>query len=296
MAIPQLMFKIWDGDSDEYFTHIDMNRLEYNANILAKKTTGVSEVTFISVTRASQFRYDEAQKLENLIKALADANGVSVAIETAWGYNRTVSYVDFERWESNLYAVYQAMGGVGDRIPAGKVQVVVSDTLYASDWSASYPYYQDLDIPMYHAGNEYQTWVSHTATEDQRQAEFIGRLWMVPVSDMVIRVYALGHRPKVDIPIRIMKGVMKMHEEVTISSSSWSGSGPYTATVSLTNTPTDAILGVHDGMTQAQVVAFADAKIYVSGISGSTLTLKALGTKPTINLKPIVAWNESEVA
>ena len=35
--LPQLMMRIWDGDSDERFRAIDMNRLGYNTNILARE-------------------------------------------------------------------------------------------------------------------------------------------------------------------------------------------------------------------------------------------------------------------
>ena len=29
MTLPELMSKIWDSDDAEYFTHIDINRVEY---------------------------------------------------------------------------------------------------------------------------------------------------------------------------------------------------------------------------------------------------------------------------
>ena len=91
-----------------------MNRVEYNANMCAKYT-GVGTADFLVTTREGQFRYDEAQKLENLIKAIGAKLGVSVSTESNWSYNRTVSYVDFERWESNTWKLYTALGGIGSR-------------------------------------------------------------------------------------------------------------------------------------------------------------------------------------
>ena len=75
MTLPELMSKIWDGDDAEYFTFIDMNRVEYNANICAKYA-GVGTADFLVTTREGQFRYDEAQKLENLIRAIGAKLGV----------------------------------------------------------------------------------------------------------------------------------------------------------------------------------------------------------------------------
>ena len=67
MVLPELMFKIWDGDANERFTFRDMNRVEYNANMIAGEL-GLSEVEFMENTHRGQFRYDEANALEARIK------------------------------------------------------------------------------------------------------------------------------------------------------------------------------------------------------------------------------------
>ena len=52
--LPELMMRIWDGDPDERFRAVDMNRLAYNTNILAREA-GVEQESFMEVTRADQF-------------------------------------------------------------------------------------------------------------------------------------------------------------------------------------------------------------------------------------------------
>lgn len=112
MTLPELMCKVWDGDDNEFFTFLDMNRVEFNANALATEV-GIDTVDFIEVTRSSQFRYDEAQKLENLLAAVALKVGITIPLEDAWGYNRAITYADFERWESGFWTLYTALGGTG---------------------------------------------------------------------------------------------------------------------------------------------------------------------------------------
>lgn len=90
--------KTWTGASGEYFTHGDMTRVESNANELAGMV-GRPAVTFLTVTRASQFRYDEAQKLENLLHDLGLDLGVEIPYEAFWSVGRSVSKADFNRWE-----------------------------------------------------------------------------------------------------------------------------------------------------------------------------------------------------
>lgn len=170
MSLPQLMMKVWDGDAAERFRFLDMRRVEYNANIVAREA-GVQQVVFSEVTRSSQFDYSQAQKLEDLILAISDALGVSVTTERYWSYNRTLSWVDFERWESGLWTCYQKLGGVGERIPSDKRLVTVSATLFADDWLGTGPYHQDLDVPSVYPDTESLVFVHHAATIEQRVAE-----------------------------------------------------------------------------------------------------------------------------
>lgn len=123
IAIPEAqVWKVWTGGEDERFTHDDMNRIEANLNVLAGILEiihgGSLTVSYIAVDRASQFRYDEALKLEEQIGEFSELVGLDADIERLWSVGRSVSYKDFERWESQGHAVYLALGGTEARIPA----------------------------------------------------------------------------------------------------------------------------------------------------------------------------------
>lgn len=294
MTVPQLMVKIWDGDPAEYFTYMDMNRVEYNANICAREA-GVTQVDFIETTRASQFRYDEAQKLENLLQATAQALGLTISIESAWGYNRTVSYIDFERWESNLWQIYQALGGVGERIPSDKFLITSNMTLFKNEWLGTGPYYMDKDVPSVYADTEAIAYVNHTATVLQRASEYNAVLRVVPNGDRKVRIYALSIKPREDIPIKVSIGGFRMHKVISLPASGWSGSGPWTQNVSVQNGAVDAVIGQHEGMSATAVEQMMYGMLHVSAISGNTVTVRVIGKKPTIDLNPMLLWNEDVV-
>lgn len=294
MAVPQLMVKIWDGDPAEYFTFMDMNRVEYNANACAKEA-GVSTVAFQEVTRASQFRYDEAQKLENLLKAVAQKRGLSIDIEDAWGCNRTVSYVDFERWESNLWTIYQNLGGVGERIPSDKVLVNYHATLFASAWQGTGPYHIDLDMPGIYADTEAMVFVTHTATVQQRQDEYNAVLRAEVQGDRRVRFRALSLRPKVDIPVTVAIGGLQMMQTVNLPASGWTGIGPWTQTVTLPSAVTAAVIGQWEGMSDSAVEQMMEGMLHVSSISGQTVTIRVIGKKPTVDLNPALLYDTSNV-
>lgn len=135
MKQPTLTIKSWTGSSGEYFTYSDMNRVESNINaiataVIAEQTSSkngkasVSTVSYVTTTRSSQFRYDEAQKLENQIQTVADVVGASYSKEASWSYNRTVSYVDYNRWEQGISAIRTAMASYW---PVGTLSVSVTD-------------------------------------------------------------------------------------------------------------------------------------------------------------------------
>lgn len=295
MTLPELMVKVWDGDPDEYFTWIDMNRVEYNANIVARES-GVEQVGFLTVSRSSQFRWDEAQKLEDLIAAVALARGIEVTMEDSWGQFRTVSYVDFERWESAIWAIYTDLGGTGERIPAGKVMVTYAATLYANRWKGRGPYHQDLELPGVRTGMEVFVFIPHTATVPQRAQEYNAILRAVPLGDKLARVYALQKKPPMDLPLRFAIGGLEMFEVISLPVAGWEGSGPWTQTVTVESAPVNAVIGQQDGMTDDEVIQMMDAKISVSAVSGDTVTVRAIGRKPTIALNPGLLWEISEVS
>lgn len=104
-----ILTKTWTGNTGEYFTHVDMNRVEENANILAQRI-GSSQVEYLITTRSSQFRYDEAKKLERQLSDIAGELGVSVPTETEWAAGRMLSAEDFNRWEGNERYIEEEIG------------------------------------------------------------------------------------------------------------------------------------------------------------------------------------------
>lgn len=104
-----IVTKTWTGNTGEYFTHVDMNRVEENANILAQRI-GSSQVEYVITTRSSQFRYDEAKKLERQLSDIAGELGVSVPTETEWAAGRMLSAEDFNRWEGNERYIEEEIG------------------------------------------------------------------------------------------------------------------------------------------------------------------------------------------
>lgn len=295
MTLPQLMVKTWTGTSGEFFTFRDMNRVEYNANVCAREA-GVAQVTFQEVTRASQFRYDEAQKLEDLLKATAQAKGLSIDTETAWSYNRTVSYADFERWESNLWTIYQSLGGVGERIPSDKVLVNYHSVLFANAWQGTGPYHIDLDMPGIYADTEAMVFVTHTATVQQRMAEYNAVLRTEVQGDRRVRFRALSLCPKVDIPVTVAIGGLQMIHTVHLPASGWTGIGPWTQTVTLPSAVTEAVIGPWEGMSDSAVEQMMEGMLHVSSISGQTATIRVIGKRPTVDLNPALLYDTTNIA
>lgn len=293
MTLPELMCKIWDGDENEFFTWLDMNRVEYNANILAAEV-GVSTVSFIETERKSQFRFDEAQKLENLLASVAVRIGIPIRIESAWSYNRSVSFVDFERWESNFWTLYTALGGTGERIPAGKILVTYSATLFADSWSGNGPYHYDLTMPGILSSTDALVYISHTASIGQRMSEYNAILYAKIISDRHVRIVAMGAKPTENLPMNVSIGGFHLHQIISLPSTGWTGSGPWTQTVTLSSVPVNAVIGPHEGMSDDEVIAMMGAMISVSAISGTSVTIRALGTKPDIDIEPAIMWETSE--
>lgn len=293
MALPQLMFKMWDGDDNERFTFRDMNRLTYNANIIAREAN-VTEAQFIEADRSQQFRYDEVQKLENLTDAIALTVGLVVGTERNWMPMRSVSYKDFERIESNLYAVYKRLGGIGDRIADNKRLVTVSATLFPNAWTGSPPHI-DLTVPFVHAGRDVMAFVPHTATLEQRTVEHKARLSAAITADRTLRITANGMLPRVQLPIKITIGGMNTIEDKTLSANSWSGTGPWTQNVSVQSTPDNIVIGMASGITAEQAKAYAKAGIHISAVDGSTITVRALYEAPEVDIPVAVLYSTSSV-
>ena len=295
MTLPELMFKIWDGDANERFTFRDMNRVEYNANMIAGEL-GLSEVEFMENTHRGQFRYDEANVLEALIKEEGVLCGLNLNMETAWNYNRTITYNDFERWESSLFKCYQILGGVGDRIPADRFLHTVNATLFCDDWKGAGPYYIDLDMPSIYPGAEAIAFVSEVATVGQRAAEYNALLQAVYAGDRRIRVYAHSIKPRENIPVKVTTRSFEMYKSFTLTAAGWQGSGPWTQTVDIGQTVANAVIGSDERNSAEQVQAFAEAIIGVSAISGSMVTVRAIGTKPATDVYATIMWSGSNIS
>ena len=291
MTLPQLMFKVWDGDPNERFTFMDINRLEYNANILARET-GVTQVIFIEADRSQQFRYDEAQKLENLTLAIADTIGEVIAIEQNWGPMKGLSWRDFERMESNLYQCYMRLGGVGPRVPDNKFVITVSATLFPDSWVGDHI---DLDVPMAHGDKEIFAYVPHTATVEQRVAEYMARMTVSFLSDRTLRITATGIIPRIMIPIRMTLGGLEVIENKTLASSGWSGNGPWTQDVTLDGDPENIIVGMASSITSEQSREYVESGIHVSNVNGSVVTLRAIFKEPTVNIPVGILYSETSV-
>ena len=293
MALPQMMFKIWTGDVAERFTHRDMGRVEDNINRLARELD-LSPATFTVATRSSQFRYDDAQKVEDLTYAVARRCGVAMS-RGIWTVGRYISYADFERWESVAYGCYQRMGGIGERIPSDKRLITVASTIHPEDWLGSGPFYADIEVPMVHSGTEAMIYGSHGQTVEQRVAEYNAMLQSSMLSDGIVRIQALSVRPRVPLTLKITQGTFDMQEEISLKASSWVGSGPWTQTVTLEGQPSNAVIGAWEGMSASAVEQMSRAIVYVSGISGSIVTVTAIGEKPTANINPMLGWEEQVV-
>lgn len=292
MTLPELTFCIWDGDPTEFFTFKDMNRITYNANIVAREA-GVTQVEFVEADRAQQFRYDEMQKVEVLTGTVALQLGLSIQTFTNWGPGRALTYTDFERVESNLYACYQAMGGIGDRIESGKHKRVVTATLFPDEWTGSPPRI-DIDLPMARTTSELFAFVDHRASVEERVAEMEARLSVSLLSDRVLRVTATGIVPKIMLPIRIALGGMSTIENKTLSTT-WTGSGPWTQDVTLSATPANVVVGMPEGITAEQSEAFASAGLHASAINGTTLTIRAIFEKPTVQIPIGIYYDTASV-
>ena len=82
--------------------------------------------------------------------------------------------------------------------------------------------------------------------------------------------------------------------EATLASSSWSGSAaPYTQTVSVAGvtSASNGLVDVSSSATDAQWAAAQDAEIRKSGQGTGTMTFKAYGDKPTVNIPiTVVIW------
>lgn len=91
-----------------------------------------------------------------------------------------------------------------------------------------------------------------------------------------------------DGTVNVSVGGATQSETISIATTDWSGSGPYTATKTLTNTydsiTHDVIISLPQ-MSSSDVAkydAIASAKMIISACNGTSVTIVALGDKPTV--------------
>lgn len=288
--LPELMMRIWDGDPDERFTFMDMRRVCYNANILAREL-GVPQVDFHETRHEDQFDYTEAQRLEDLHRSIGEASGLSLPIEPSWGVGRGLSFADFERWESNAWEVYSRIGGVGSRIPSDKFLHTVNAVLFADEWRGDGPYYMDLDVPMVHPSTEVIAYLSESIGPVEQAEAFNALLQITHLSDRVVRVIAHSIKPHRNIPIKLTSRPFEMYKQITLPAASWTGDGPWTQTVDIGSAVVNAVFGSDERNSSAQMEAFASGIMSVSAVSGTEVTIRAVGQKPSIDIYGTVMWS-----
>lgn len=156
-------------------------------------------------------------------------------------------------------------------------------TIPATSWKGTGPYYADVSVPL--AGKEeLVAYVADFATLDQRVAEYNALLRAEENGTGVMRFWATSIKPKVDIPIKVITGMFSHAEAVTVQPSQWQGSGPWTCTLDIGHQVRTALCAMTDGMTAEEAGAFIDAGIHVAGVSGNTVTLRAMLSKPSITV------------
>lgn len=157
-------------------------------------------------------------------------------------------------------------------------------TIPATSWKGTGPYYADVSVPLV-GSSELIAYVADFATLDQRVAEYNALLKAEENGTGVMRFWATSIKPKVDIPIKVITGMFSNAENVTIQSSQWQGSGPWTCTLDMGHQVRTASCAMTDGMTAEQARAFIDAGLHVAGVSGNMVTLRAMLEKPSTNIR-----------
>lgn len=288
---PFLTFRTWRGSDDERFRFYEQNRIMVNVKRLADMV-GVP-FTYTDVTRADQFSISLQNRIEGAIEQICSKLGIDAPMETAWGARRGLTYHDLDRVEDWLHRAYKALNGQGERIEWDDVRNYDPYVLYQDNWTGTGPYYYDLPTDL---GMEYSDgliWVSCTATPQQRAAEYNALITVVSSTEDV-RLCAYGIKPKDDIPIIISRGYPSMHESVTLQANGWTGTGPWVQSIVMANPVMDGVLTISENTTTEQAVAFAKAGISVSAVSGYTVTVRAIMSKPTVDLPVILIYEKEE--
>ena len=157
-------------------------------------------------------------------------------------------------------------------------------TIPATAWKGTGPYYADMSIPL--AGREELiAYVADFATLEQRAAEYNALIQAKEGGTGVIRFWAVSVKPKVDIPVKVITGMFSNTDVVNIRPGQWQGSGPWTCSLNLEYEVRTATCAMPDGLTTEQARTFIDAGLHVAGVSGNTVTLRAMLEKPDTDMR-----------
>ena len=288
---PFLTFRTWKGTDDERFRYSEQNRIQTNIKRLADMVGVSFQPT--EIAHADQFSISLQNRIEGAIEQICAKLGIEAPMETAWDARRGLTYRDFDRVESWLYEAYKTLNGEGGRIEWDEERNFDPYTLYADNWTGTGPYYYDLPTDLGKEYNDGLIWVRPSATVAQRASEYNAMITVVSSTEGV-RLCANGIRPREDIPIIITRGLSPMHESATLQASRWTGSGPWTQSIVMANPVAVGVLTVSENTTSAQATAFAKAGISVSGVSGTTVTVRAILSKPTVDLPVLLIYESSE--
>ena len=159
-------------------------------------------------------------------------------------------------------------------------------TLSAASWTGTGPFTQTLTVASdITPTGEQVIYGDHAMTIEQRMQEYDGILRASVPQAGRVKVVALGQRPDRDIPLRIVSGAVPTAAETTVRVSSWTGDGPWTATIGAGRVMRTAACGPASGCTASSAQEFAACGIHVCETSGATVTLRAMLAKPSTDIK-----------
>lgn len=157
-------------------------------------------------------------------------------------------------------------------------------TIPATAWKGTGPYYADMSIPL--AGREELiAYVADFATLEQRAAEYNALIQAKEGGTGVIRFWAVSVKPKVSIPVKVITGMFSNTDVVNIQPGQWQGSGPWTCSLNLEHEVRTATCAMPDGLTTEQARTFIDAGLHVAGVSGNSVTLRAMLERPSMDIR-----------
>lgn len=176
--------------------------------------------------------------------------------------------------------------GVAYLVSVGLTEVVSRlYTLSASSWSGSGPYMQTLAVANdITPAKDFLVYGDHTMSQDQRMAEINATLRAEVTEAGRVKFTALGLKPTADIPVRIIAGILPTVRNVEVPASSWTGTGPWTVQVGVGQSVQTAMCGPSDASNVASVTAYYDGMVHVSAVSGATVTLRAMLSKPSSDI------------